>query len=672
MRVWQPAVRQGCTGCSAAAVAWHPGAGCCWRESRPWRRAPVNCEKTLNAPMTTESQEAEAEAKFEFQAEVRQLLDIVVHSLYTDREIFVRELVSNASDALEKLRHLQHTEKSMFDEKLGLEINITTDDTAKTITVTDYGIGMSRDEMVENLGTIAHSGTKKFLHSLKDGDAAGGNVIGKFGVGFYSAFMVAKRVRVYSHSWREDAEHLCWTSDGRSGFEITEAPGQRRGCKIVIELQDEHAEFAKKERVRGLLERYSNYVSFPIFLNGDRVNKVEALWLKNKKEVTDEQYTEFYKFASGMYDEPRFRLHFSADAPLAIHSLLFVPKENQEKWGFGRMEPGVALYCRKVLIDEKPEKLLPEWLRFVRGVIDSADIPLNISRETMQDSALLQKINSVITKRFLKFLDREAKDNPDAYEAFFKEFGRYLKEGAASDFLYRDQLPKLLRFESSMTEPGKLASFEDYIARAKEGQKDIFYLSGPSREAIEHGPYLEAFRARGLEVLYCLDGIDEYVISALHQFEERDFKSADRADLKLDDLPAEEMGQGEPLPEADARALCKWMKKQLGDRVEAVDVGSRLVESPAVAFNSDAHMTGHMRQMMRAMDQSVGKLKVKLEVNPRHPLVRNLATARESRPELAGLIASQILDNALFSAGLLEENKDMVKRAYDIMAQAIG
>ena len=619
--------------------------------------------------MTTETQEPDA--KFEFQAEVRQLLDIVINSLYTDKEIFIRELVSNASDALEKLRHLQLTEKKVFDDTLELDINITTDDTAKTITVSDYGIGLDREEMVENLGTIAHSGTKKFLNSLKEGDDAGGNVIGKFGVGFYSAFMVAKNVKVYSHSWKEDAEHLCWSSDGRSGFEITDAPGQRRGCKIVIELKDDYEEFSKKDRVKTLLERYSNYVSFPIFLNGERVNTVEALWLKNKKEITEEQYTEFYKFASGMFDEPRYRLHFNADAPLAIHSLLFVPKDNQEKWGFGRMEPGVALYCRKVLIDEKPEKLLPEWLRFVRGVIDSADIPLNISRETMQDSALLQKINAVITKRFLKYLAKEAKDNPDAYEEFFKEFGRYLKEGAASDFSYREQLPKLLRFESSMTDAGKLTSFEDYIARAKEGQKHIYYLSGASRDGIENGPYLEAFRARGLEVIYCLDGIDEYVINSLHKFEEHDLTSADRPDLELDELPADETPEGDPLSEDDATSLCQWMKEQLGDRVEAVEVGSRLVDSPAVAFNSDSHMTGHMRQMMRAMDQDVGNLKVKLEINSRHPLVRNLAAARENRPELAGLIASQVLDNALFSAGLLEENKDMVKRAYDIMAQAI-
>ncbi|MGK0184940.1 MAG: TNF receptor-associated protein 1 [Verrucomicrobiales bacterium] len=617
------------------------------------------------------STDPQGEAKFEFQAEVRQLLDIVINSLYTDKEIFVRELVSNASDALEKLRHVQQTEREIFDDGLGLDINITTDDTAKTITISDYGIGLTREEMVENLGTIAHSGTKKFLSTLEEGDSAKGNVIGKFGVGFYSVFMVAKQVRVYSHSWRVDGEHLCWTSDGRSGFEISEAPGQRRGTKIVVELEDEYEEYSKKERIKGLLEQYSNYVSFPIFLNGERVNNVEALWLKQKSEVTDEEYTEFYKFAAKAYDEPRYRLHFNADAPIEIHSLLFVPKDNQEKWGIGRMEPGVALYCRKVLIDENPEKLLPEWLRFVRGVIDSADIPLNISRETMQDSALLQKINAVMTKRFLKFLAKQAKDDPAAYQEFFKEFGRYLKEGAASDFQFRDQLPKLLRFESSMTESGQLMGFEDYVARIKEGQKEIYYLSGPTRDAIENGPYLEAFKARGIEVVFCTDPADEYVINALNDFDERKLTSADQADLNLDELPTDDVPDGDPLAEADSTALCAWIKEQLGDQVESVGVGSRLVGSPAVAFNHNAQMTSQMRQMMKAMDQDVGKLKVKLEINPRHPLVKNLAAAKDSRPEIAGLIASQILDNALFSAGLLEENKNMVQRAYDIMAKAI-
>ena len=289
--------------------------------------------------------------KFEFQAEIKQLLDIVIHSLYTEKEIFVRELVSNASDALEKLRHTQITEKEIFDDKAELEINVTTDDKAKTITIQDFGLGMTRAELVENLGTIAHSGSKAFLKALGEGDQKNTNLIGQFGVGFYSAFMVAKSVKVYSHSWRAAEPGHVWTSDGAGSYEIEEAADQRRGTKIVIELKDDCAEFSDDSRIKEILERYSAFVSFPINLNGKRVNTVQALWLRSKNEIKDEEYTEFYKFQAHAFDEPRLRLHFSADAPLAINALLFVPKDNTEKLGFARTEASVALYCRKVLID---------------------------------------------------------------------------------------------------------------------------------------------------------------------------------------------------------------------------------------------------------------------------------------------------------------------------------
>ena len=369
-----------------------------------------------------------------FQAEVRQLLDIVINSLYTDREIFLRELVSNASDAEEKLRHIQQTERDIFEADAALEILVTTDEEAKTITITDRGIGMTREELVQNLGTIAHSGTKAFLQSLETGASAAGNVIGKFGVGFYSSFMVADKVEVFTRSWKADGEGLVWTSDGRGGYTIEEVPDQGRGSRIVMHLKEEHADFAKKWRAEEILKRYSNFVPFPLLLNGERVNKVEALWLKNRNEIKDEDYKRILQVSSPTRgDEPRYRLHFNADAPLAIHSLLFVPRENPEPWGMGQTDPGVALYCRRVLIDQHPKSLLPDWLRFLRGVIDSDDLPLNISRETMQDSALVQKLGDVITKRFLKFLDSEAKDDAEKYREFYLQFSRFIKEGTITD-----------------------------------------------------------------------------------------------------------------------------------------------------------------------------------------------------------------------------------------------
>ncbi len=603
--------------------------------------------------------------KFEFQAEIKQLLDIVIHSLYTEKEIFVRELVSNASDALEKLRHTQLTEKEIFDDKLDLEINVTTDDKAKTITIQDFGIGMTRDELVKYLGTIAHSGSKQFLKALGEGGQKNANLIGQFGVGFYSAFMVAKSVKVYSRSWKTGEPGHVWTSDGSGSYEIEPTEGERRGTKIVIELKDDAADFAQDWKAKEILERYSAFVSFPINLNGKRVNTVQALWLRNKNEIKDEEYTEFYKFQAHAYDEPRLRLHFSADAPLAINALLFVPKENTEKLGFARLEQSVSLYCRKVLIDAKPKHLLPEWLRFLKGVVDSEDLPLNISRETMQDKALIEKLNKVITKRFLKFLEEEAKNRADGYNEFYSEFGIFLKEGAAMDFAHKDQLVKLLRFESSVTEKGKTTSLADYVSRMGADQKEIYYLVGPSRAAIESGPYLEGFKARNLEVLFCYEAVDEYVMNNVREFDGKKLTAADHADVKLSDLPKPEGA----LSEDDTKKLTEWLKETLGERVAEVKASDRLVDSPALALNADKFMSPHMRRMMKAMnkDGADSPLRVNLEINPRSQVMKRLFESHTASPEKAKLVAEQILDNALISAGLLDDATPMVARLYKLL-----
>jgi molecular chaperone HtpG len=605
---------------------------------------------------------------FEFQAEIKQLLDIVVHSLYTEKEIFIRELVSNASDALEKLRHLRLTEKEIFDDRLDLEINITTDDQAKTLTIQDFGVGMTGAELVENLGTIAHSGSKAFLQALGEASRKDAALIGQFGVGFYAAFMVAKSVKVYTHSWRASENGHVWTSDGSGTYTVEEAAGLRRGAKIVVELKDECAEFGQEWRVKDVLRHYSAFVSFPINLNGKRFNTVQAVWLRNRNEVKDEEYEEFYKFQAHAAEAPRMRLHFTADAPLAIHALLFVPKENTEKLGLMRIEPGVALYCRKVSIDARPKDLLPEWLRFLRGVVDSEDLPLNISRQSMQDRALLGKLNRVITRRFLKHLEEEAKNRPEAYADFYGEFGAFLKEGAALDEAHKDQIVRLLRFESSLTEKGKTTSLADYVSRLSGDQKEIFYLVGPNREAIESGPYLEGLKARNLEVLFCFEAIDEYVMSHVREFEGRKFAAADSADLKLPDLPSPSEGA---LGEAEIGRLVSWLKKTLGSRVAEVKASSRLVDSPAIALNADRSTPPHLRRLMKAMrtESAPEAPRVNLEINPRHPLIRRLSSASSAEPEKAALVAEQILDNALISAGLLDDAASMVRRLYKILEQ---
>jgi len=606
-----------------------------------------------------------APQKFEFQAEIKQLLDIVIHSLYTEKEIFVRELVSNASDALEKLRHTQITEKEIFDDKAELEIVVTTDDKAKTLTIEDFGIGMTRAELVENLGTIAHSGSKQFLKAMGEGGAKNSNLIGQFGVGFYSAFMVAKSVKVYSKSWRTAEPGHVWSSDGSGSYEIDEAADLRRGSKIVIELKDDCGDYAQDWKIKEILERYSAFVSFPIKLNGKHINTVQALWLRSKNEIKDEEYTEFYKFQAHAHDEPRLRLHFSADAPLAINALLFVPKDNTEKFGMSRLEASVSLYCRKVLIDAKPKDLLPEWLRFMKGVIDSEDLPLNISRETMQDRSLIEKLNKVVTKRFLKFLSEEAEARPDAFNEFYSEFGIFLKEGAAMDYTHKEQLTKLLRFESSLTDKGKTTSLADYVTRMGAEQKEIYYLVGPNRAALETGPYLEGFKARNLEVVFCYEAVDEYVMSNVREFDGKKLTAADHADVKLSDLPKPEGA----LSENDTKTLTAWLKETLGARVEEVKASDRLVDSPALAVNADKFMSPQMRRMMKAMkkDGADEPVKVTLEINPRSVVMKRLFDTHTASPDKAKLVAEQILDNSLISAGLLDDATPMVARLYKLL-----
>jgi molecular chaperone HtpG len=607
--------------------------------------------------------------KHVFQAEIRQLLDLVVHSLYTDKEIFLRELISNASDAMEKLRHVEATEKNIHQPVLPLEIHLTTDEEAKTLTIADHGVGMSHDELVKNLGTIAHSGTKAFLKSVKEGTAVPGNMIGQFGVGFYSAFMVAGKVDVLTRAWHADSPELLWTSDGVNGYEITETSGLDRGSKLVLHLKEDCAEYATESRVKHLIETYSNFVGFPIFLNGKRINEVEALWLKNKSEISDEQYKAFYQFACKAWDEPAYRLHFSADAPLAINALVFAPAENPERMGFAKAEPAVALYCRKVLIDSSPKDLLPEWMRFMKGVVDSADIPLNISRETMQDSALIRKLGGVISKRVIRMFEKEAEGEPEKYRGFYRKFDRFFKEGVATDHANREALAKLLRFESSLTEAGAVCGFADYVPRMKDGQESIYYLVGAGREQIESSPYIEAFKSRGIEVIYFTDAVDEYVIEALGSYDGKKLVSIRHGGVELEDQAAE----GESLTPEQTTALCEFLKQELGDRVLSVQSGKRLVDSPVLALVPADGMSPQMRQMMKAIDENFkDEIKVELEINPRHPLVRKLSEAKDSNPEVAGLVARQLLDNALISAGLLDDARDTIKRMTALMEKAMS
>jgi len=617
--------------------------------------------------MTTQTTE-----KHEFQAEVKQVLDIVVNSLYTDKEIFIRELVSNASDATEKLRHTQLTEKNIYEADKELEIHVQFDEENNTLTIQDAGIGMTREELVENLGTIAHSGSKAFLKALRESGEKNDNLIGQFGVGFYSVFMVADKVEVFTRTWKQNGESLCWISDGSGSYEIkTIEVDEPRGTRILIHLSEDFKEFTKKERLETIINNYSAFIQFPIKLNDETLKTMGALWLKNKNDISDEDYKEFYKFQSKAFDEPQFWLHFNADAPLEINTLLFTPSENMEGFGFGRMEPGVSLYCRKILIEADPKNLLPDWLRFLRGVVDSSDLPLNISRESMQDSTLVQKLNKLLTKRYLKQLEEKANKEPEAYINFWNKFGIFLKEGVTSDFTHRDQLLKLLRYESSYTKEGETTSLSEYLSRSLDGQKEIYFLFGANRKALENSPYLEAFNSRNIEVLFLFEPIDEFVMNHGRSFEEKNFVSADSADIDLDAIKEVEQDESdEKLDEASEKSLCEFLEETLPE-IKEISTSSRLTDSPAIIVNSDKMMTAQMKKMLKAMqkmDDTQGTEKsIHLEINPKHPLIKNMAGLINSNPDLAKLLSKQILETSKVSAGLIEDPSQLVEQNYKIM-----
>ena len=612
-----------------------------------------------------------ANSTHQFQTEVRQLLDIVIHAFYSDREVFVRELVSNASDALEKLRLKQLTGTAIANPEQDLRITITADEENHTLTIADSGIGMTREEVVEYLGTIAHSGTKKFLEAMKETQSGPQDLIGQFGVGFYSAFMAADEVVVTTRSWQPEAQAVVWTSNGQDGYTLEDAPADTpRGTSILIKLKEDAHNFAQINTLRYIVGKYSNFVGFPIDCNGEHLNTVQAIWMKNKKDVSNEEYEEFYKFIGHTDAAPLTWMHFSADAPIVLNSVLFVPQESPEALGFGRCEPNVSLYCHKVLIDSKPENLLPEWLRFLTGVVDSEDLPLNISREMLQDNSLLRRISGIITKRFIKHLETLAKDNADQYEKFWLQYSRFIKEGIVTSWEHKEALSKLLRFESTFTEPGKLTSFADYISRMKENQKDIYVLFGASRAQLEHSPYLDALKARGFEVCFFTDGGDQFVVDSLHKVEDKEVKSIDRANLELPPLEGQPDRPG--LDDAQAEKLTGWVSATFADAFSKVSVSDRVSSAPAIALQGENDVSPEVRAYLKAMGQPVPENHPEIAFNPHSPIVQKLAELQEADEELATLLAGQLVNTALLRAGMLEDPAKLADNSQALLEKLLN
>ncbi|KAF0852647.1 mitochondrial Hsp75 (Hsp90 family protein) [Andalucia godoyi] len=642
-----------------------------------------------------------------FQAETSQLLKIAAQSLYTDKEVFLRELISNASDACQKVRYLENTGEQIVDSHVELGIHITVNADEKVLVIEDRGIGMTREELKENLGTIAKSGTRAF--AAKHADMK--DVIGQFGVGFYSAFMVANSVKVFSKSAiAKNAQEKAnlWESDISGYYTVQEADQNAvevpRGTRIELHLNESSAEFAKPEVIEKLVSRYSSFIGVPITVNGKRINTVSPIWTSDPKKVTEKDYHEFYRFAADAYDEPRFHLHFSTDYPVQLRSIIFVPRTHVEKFGMGRQESGIALYSRKVLIQKPAKNLVPDWMRFLKGVVDCEDIPLNISRESMQDTRLMNTINTAVSRKVLSWLKSKAEIKEEVpkeeeataalqkeeYDAFFREFGVFIKEGAVVDQQNRDQIAPLLRFESSKTRPGEFVSLDVYTNRNPGSQ--ILFVQVPSRALAEKSPYIEAFIQEGIEVLYSFDAVDEFLFNALGQYRNRKFLSASSSEAQKliseksseseskdkDNLDETEDGKkksdgDKPSGAAEDPEFSSWVQSSLSDRVDSVSVVKRASSTPLVVLDHESPM---LRKMMKMAGQggalaNANFAKHQIQVFSSNPIMQSLANIRKSDEETAALIVEQLFENALVTAGIMDEPREMVPRINKIIELAL-
>uniref|UniRef100_A0ABM5EZG0 Heat shock protein 75 kDa, mitochondrial n=1 Tax=Pogona vitticeps TaxID=103695 RepID=A0ABM5EZG0_9SAUR len=616
-------------------------------------------------------------SKHEFQAETKKLLDIVARSLYSEKEVFIRELISNGSDALEKLRCKLVSEGKALPE---LEIHLETDSKKRTLTVQDTGIGMTREELLSNLGTIARSGSKAFLDVLEKQGEANSKIIGQFGVGFYSAFMVADRVDVFSQSVEPGSSGYCWSSDSSGMFEISEASGVCTGTKIILHLKEDCKEFASEERVKEVITKYSNFISFPVYLNGRSINTLQALWMVDPKDIGDWQHKEFYRFIAQAYDEPRYILHYKTDAPLNIRSIFYVPEVKPSMFDVSReLGSSVALYSRKVLILTKATDILPKWLRFLKGVVDSEDIPLNLSRELLQESTLIRKLREVLQQRLIKFFMDQSKRDPEKYAKFFEDYGLFMREGIVTiaEQDVKEDIAKLLRYESSALPAGQLTSLPEYASRMPAGSRSIYYLSAPNRHLAEHSPYYEAMKKKNVEVLFCYEQFDELTLLHLREFEKKKLMSVE-TDIVVDHYKEEKFEESrsaeECLSPQDAEDLMAWMRNALGSRVAAIKVTPRLDTHPAMITVLEMGAARHflrMQQLAKTSEERAQILQPTLEINTGHALIKKLNQLRASQPDLAQMLLDQIYDNAMMAAGLSEDPRPMVSRLNELLTKAL-
>ena len=609
--------------------------------------------------------------QFTFKAETKQLLNILIHSLYKDREVFLRELLSNASDALNRMRFEMVTNQNVLDPQAELKIHIKSDKDARTLTIQDTGIGMTREEIIENLGTIAQSGARKFIEATQDKKVDFSQVIGQFGVGFYSVFMVAEWVRVTSRSYRPDAEAVSWYATGEDNFEVGAADMGERGTRVEIKLKEDAAEYAEDFRLRNIIHKHSDYIGFPIYIGDGNapVNKQTSLWRTPRKDVTEEQYKEFYKQTTLDYEEPLLHIHMITDAPVQLYAMLFIPGKAERGIFALRKDDGLKLYSRNILIDEYNKDLLPEYLRFVQGVVDSEDLPLNVSRETVQSSGLMPKLKKVLTNQVIKELETLAKNNAEKYQTFWQEFGGYLKQGIASTPADTENLKPLLRFKTNLN-PETWTSLEDYISRMKDEEKVIYYIIGDDPKSVLRSPHLDYFGGQGLEVLLLTDPMDSFMLMGLQKYKEYEFKNVAQAEVDTS-KQAEAKDESEKIPDADFNTLLERFKQVLGDRVTGVRASTRLSQSVARLVDPDGTMNPELQRVYRMLGKDYEIPKKILELNPSHNILKNLLNL-ESGSELQTAIIEQIFDSALLVEGLHPDPSSMVSRVQQIMDAALS
>ncbi len=606
---------------------------------------------------------------FEYRAEMKQLLHLIIHSLYTHKEIFLRELISNASDALNKVQFRLLTDRDILQSDAERRIDIRGDKNDNTLTIVDTGIGMTREDLVDRIGTVASSGTVAFVEQMKEtGKPIDAQMIGQFGVGFYSAFMVADRITIETRCEALEGQGCRWTSDGSGTYSIEEIDREDRGTEIILHLKEDATEFAEAWKLKEVIRKYSNFVDFPILVDGEKVNTVRALWHKGKSEIEAEELKEFYKFISNDFNEPLGHLHLHLEGRVNFRALLFVPKQAPRGLFREDFEYGLHLYSSNVFIQDDCKSLLPDYLRFIRGVVDTEDLPLNVSREVTQHSPVMAKIKQTLTGKILDMLKLWSLDEPERYTEYFKEFGPLFKTGLGADFSNRDDLIELLRYESTKTDPGILTSLEKYVDRMQSGQKEIYYLLGDSRSSIERNPNLEYFRKNDLEVLLLIDPVDVFTVTSLPNYKDFEVKSIEKADL---DLKKEKKSE-ETVSKHEQKKLIERFKSILGERVEDVVVSRRLVDSAATLVVGKAGMDAQVERMMRMMDENFSGSKKVLELNMGHPLILNLSALRAQgdRDDLIERSILQLFEGALLVDGSLSSPTDFVARMTELMVDA--